>query len=1465
MARAAGRQRVRQYRTRTGARRSGDDYQDLVAAEALLRLLRHPLRYRWVKFEAREAGRLDDVLVLRADGTVEASQVRYSTDALDSDDPWTWQKLLEQSNGRPSLIEVWHQSVAKLDELYERTEPRLVSNRRAGADFLLTQGGYVDCSQTAPSVLEQIHSQLGEDGKDFLNRFRFEVDEQDLSDLDESLWREFQTLGVSAQGWLSLKEAIRSWVRGERLPSTGEIRVDDIRYACGWRQLSPLPQNLEIPDDYTLPQPEFHDLFLQRVAQCVGSVIILTAGPGVGKSTYLSYLVRELRDMGQPVVRHHYSLRASGDRSERLDSQRVAESLMADIKNELGRYLEELAVHSPNPLDLNDWLRQVGRQLMAEKSHLVVVVDGLDHVWRAQGSQEELRKLFDQLLPLPPGIVLVVGTQRVEDQQLPPSLLALEPRERWIELPRLDREALRQWLSHHRDQMPAMPSEDSHDWQLSQLATSLYSRTGGHPLLNRYVLERVTGKGERLTIDSIEAIPTTPTASVEDYYRTLWVGLPAGARDIVFLLAVANFPWPDRGLFECLRIAGYDQASSLEGRAAVYHLLARDALGWTPFHGSILHYARQLPEYTARAPVLREATIEWLRGQAPGYWQRSFLWLLQRDSGDATPLLEGSDRRWATEALAAGHPLVDVERVLQAAAWEAIDRGDFPKYVDRGILADSAKWIAANEEEALRWLFAAQLSLGTDEFLEPRAIAGIGELDDTLVASLALDLQSRGLHDKVKGCFREIDRRLDRERGNLRGSEDRRQRFEIVSELAGLVGVNPQRFAAFAAGFSTEDMKGSVTESWTAGLRRSGEVRSAIQALGEPSTAQVQRCLSRHVAVVGANEGIYLSQAERKLLTSPYAWVYQVFYENHLDPALPDEPSAPTMTRDSLFGEYARTVGRYVHDIFFFLVIRELQSPGFCDKWATAAPLQPWLASALRHVAQGARDFAVGWRETGSVLVEALYDATECLQNPSWDDRPVDRESPDGIRNALRTITEDLLFFRRTTGGSAKLKCAEARRIASHRFAGDEEILRWIADGTTDIEKGALKDLCRLLDEDLPTRIKPFGERATTFSLLAAACARHGLRARAEEYLRRSSENLLAYGYHKDMLLHVALNAIEVGAHHWKIRERFWFQLAPAIASVGEFTDGAETSNLPDRLGKLLLRFDPGLAVDYLTWLTETEQYGVVEEVATELVQTSDLSNPVVRALVSTCIEPHSIRLLEERASGSDLFAEQILQLTPRFSTSLTDQDSETATRPYPNGYPLESVDPDRHLKYPPECLPELMQTEALASPYARSKEICAWLCYWVDTERAAEALDALEPYFLGDARLKVSNPAVDAVRKIGGRTRSYGWLVRAQRSNNGWFEYWTDPDEVRSRWRSVMSDFPDRWHDFLTESIRPPLGFSPHFGMTIARLVEYLLLFERSGHAHAVAYQLVDTIGDLVSGQELPIPEWTRFTAGGP
>lgn len=1457
-----------QRRTPTGARRSGDDYQDLVAASVLLRVLKYPSRYRWAKFEAREAGRLDDILVLRADGTIEALQVKYSTDALGHEDPWTWEKLLVQRGRRKrSLIQDWWKSVAQLDETYGATEPRLVSNRRAGDNLLLTPTGRVDRSRTDPALLAQIQQQLGGGSDAFLNRFRFDVDRPDLGDLAESTRREFQALRLPEEDWPRFMEAIRSWIRGEGLSETGEIQVEHIRSACGWRQLSSLSQHFEIPDDFTLPNPRFHDDFMERVDQGSGSVIVLTAEPGAGKSTYLSQLVETLHGLERPVIRHHYSLGNNGDRLERVASNRVAESLMKDINDELGPYLGELASQNPEPDKLDARLRQVGSQLQSEGRRLVVVIDGLDHVWREIESREELIRLFDQLLPVPQGVVLVVGTQPVEDVQLPPSLLRLVPRGRWITLPRLDRSAISKWLNHHHDLMPPEWVQNHHDWHRSQLADSLYSRTGGHPLLNRYIVERIKGEGKHLTTDSIEEIPETPADSVEGYYRALWVSLTPEARDVVFLLAVAQFPWPEGGLFECLRFAGYEQASSAAGVTAVSHLLGRDEVGIWPFHSSILLFARQEEEFAARAPALRAATIKWLEEEAPDYWRRSHLWLLHLDAGNAKPLLEGSDRRWVLEAVASGHPLDEVASVLQEAAWAAIDRADYPTYVDRGVLADAVER-ATHLDEALRWLFDAQLALVTDDYLEGRAIAGITELEAPHLLVLALHLHNQDRCDQAKACFAEIKRRLEREVGNGHQTEGLRQRVEVFAELAGLVGIDPGELTNFIARFPAEAAKVTVAERWVAGLRHSGDVLSALRVLDEPVSASVQRCVSRHIAIVAADEGIHLSGGERQLLAPPYAWVYLVFQKGQLDAEPPEEPPPPPTGTRSEYGEYAQLVGRYVHDLFFFLVIRELQTPGFCSGWVPPTSFQTWFASSLEAVAQGASAVAAGWREAQSLLVTPLYDATMSFKNPPWRDGTVARESATGVRRALRTITEDLLLLRHATGGSAKLRWEEVQVIAAHNLAGYAQVLEWIADGTVDIEREAIHDLCTSLDGELASRVEPFGERAKTFSCLATVCARYGFPRRARCYLRRASENLVAYSERKDMLLHIALEAIEAGAQHFESREQFWLKLAPSVASVLQFTDGDETSHLAARLGSLLLRLDPRLATVYMKSLMDAEQYGDVEKVLRDLVETGDLTDPVVRALVSTCVEPDPIRILEERASGSDPLAEAILEISPGFSANFAEENSAPPASSDPEADSArttpDSVGPIHYAEFPPERLDELVRSDALAWPANIADELCSWLCHWAATERAADAVEAVKPYLLADGPVRVSNQAVAVVRRTVGRSQSYAWLVQAQRSNNGWLEYYSRSEETKERWCSVKHDFPDSWHDFLAKSIRLPRGLPPLFGMTIARLVEYLLYFERRDDAYAVTCQLVETIGDLVSAQELPIPPWINPTAEG-
>ena len=1224
-----------------------------------------------------------------------------------------------------------------------------------------------------------------------------------------------------------------------------------------------MAQDLAVPKDYVLADKDFHKELLQRVMEGNGPVTVVTAGPGIGKSTYLSRLVDELLDSGCPVVRHHYSLGPGRDRLERVEAYRIAGSLMAELQTDLRLYLGEVDTQNPNPTqDLRVWLEHIGERLLEEGKHLTVVLDGLDHVWRAKDSRDELTKLFDQLLPTPAGVVLVVGTQPVEDQQLPASLLTYAPRHRWFELPPLDKPAVKEWLDHHYNSMPSSWFEGNPEWRLAQLAESLHQRTGGHPLLIRYIFERIAGSGADLTASAVEAIPEPPANSVKQYYQALWLNLPQYAKDVMFLLAIARFRWPLNGLHETLRMAGYDQTSAAAGVEAVQHLLCNDRVGWQPFHNSVLLFALEQPELQSREHELRQAAIKWLEEKAPTYLRRSQLWLLQREAGDPGPLMTGSDRRWVVEAVAAGDPLTEVAKILQAAAYEAIKCQDFPKYVDRGILADVVEHAAPIQYEALRWILEARLSLGGGEVLAARGMARVSELNDAAVASLGFYFYEEGNSIDAERCFDQIRRRINGDPDDGLTWGENRDRPGTLSELAGLTGYEATRFVQFANQLPSETARASLVERWIIGLRHSGKRELAVEALKGPTGFASKRCLSRYLAVDCVYEDIRLRDAEAEILVSPYRSVYQMFREPNASIPSPTDPALPVEERGLEYDKYEQDIALYVHDLFFCWLARELQSPGHARLWTAPADTPPWLKSALEALALGAEETAAQWRQTGTVAVNAGYAASRSLDYPPFRYPFTDRQSADGVKRALRTITEDLLVFRRATGANITLSWDEVQTLANHRFAGSRAAVGWIAEGVFSVDDEVVDKLCDLVDEEFATTVDPFGERATELAMLATICAQHKLPAKAQGYLLQATENLIGYGYHKDILLDTTLNVLDAVDRHLDTTETVWAQLAPVIGAVLEFTDGDETKHLASKLGRLLLPLDPNLAAAYMTFLMDNEHYSDIQQVLEELVSFGDLTDPVVRALVSTCIDPDAIESLERRAGQPDEPAAETLALTPRYSSRLSRRNVERSIRnsagEHANNWtPGDGISPEKCLEYPPKDLDEFIRREGSDVPYWLSQTLCMWLCCWAETDHAGDAVNAVRPYLLDDDRFPISNEAVRAVRQIVGRTQSYGWLVKANRSNRGWLEHSTDIEEARERWRWLKDDFSDRRHEFLMASIRPLPGFSWHFGMTLTRLAEYLGYFDRWEDASAVARQLAETVAGLVSGQALQLPLW--------
>ena len=230
----------------SGARRLGDDYQDIVVLDLIVDWLEHGDKYAWIKAEAGETGSLDDVVAKLPDGRIIARQVKYSTDPNAADDPWTWESLLEigTSTGKrmkQSLLQKWAVSLPKVQALGTVEEASVLSNRIFSSDLqqALKDGSQIhfDLTKVSQQISADIVKQFGDlaTAQAFFDSFRFRFGEPSLDELRNGIRRRFERIGGTETGWNSLNAALSEWVyyRNEPAPD-GEITLDNIKTAAKW-------------------------------------------------------------------------------------------------------------------------------------------------------------------------------------------------------------------------------------------------------------------------------------------------------------------------------------------------------------------------------------------------------------------------------------------------------------------------------------------------------------------------------------------------------------------------------------------------------------------------------------------------------------------------------------------------------------------------------------------------------------------------------------------------------------------------------------------------------------------------------------------------------------------------------------------------------------------------------------------------------------------------------------------------------------------------------------------------------------------------------------------------------------------------------------------------------------------------------------------------------------------------------
>jgi hypothetical protein len=1451
--------------------------------DLLVEMLEHPGRYEWARVEADDAGFLDDVVALRGAGVIVARQVKFSAHPDDAADPYTWddfvkERTSEKGNTLLSLLSKWGKSFRELKGAYAGVEATLVSNRRPADDLQnsFAAPGVVDLERiTDITVRNSVVAQLGgeENASEFFANFRFQLDLPSLHILEEGILQRFTRLGGDLRAWKNLKDELRKWVRERSSPPPdGRITLAAVKGAARWQQLEALPEAFIVPADFVVPDDGFHQNLIRLLRTTASGCVVVTGPPGIGKSTYISNLYRELRDAETPVIRHHFFLSRDDPTPFRYNHLKVASSLMSELQAISARLNLEVRPGNPRAEELLGWLSDIGGQMSERDSRLVVILDGLDEVWRDADSITELNSLFQLLTPIPPGVILLVGTQPVDASRLPRRLTEVAPRETWLDLPGLEYTAVRQYAEFHASDLRALREAEVDSHRLDELAGALWKRSEGHPLHLRYLLKSLEEVKGYIIARDIERLPDVPHRDITLYYARFWEELSDESKQVLCLLATCDFPWSRTAIAACLDPSRQNLVIDAAIRR-VTHLTAEGPLGLQFTHTSLQFFVRQQAEYKNYAPRIREMALEWLRTRAPDFFRWSYEWLLAAEGGDEELLLQGPSRSWLIEGMARRYPTRTADRILTRCAWVALQKGQLDRFVEVALLSDYLSEAVDSRDYVAERLLAPQLAIQEDETIVDRSRGDMNSLGNVELLCLAECCERSGMSSVIENCFDRLNARI---RAGQTGRQEAYPRMDAGRCLA--------RVAAFAP-----KVEPPIVLDWF----RSQERTKFARALWEEYTdsLRVHRQTDRLRVAVEGSDDLPVERAQALSCLMLLAWedgfdpLTEGSQDNSVDPfvvvarALRGETSDSDVTvqvpetwvlrmSDSDFYQHYDEMAEYFWRMFFVftansLLGKEDQNLRITERFEDKG----WIRGFIDRDATAASNFAQRLRLRQVTKYSWIFTQFSELRQPDFAEDRTGHGFAVAVRKAIFRLAMDLQALQAGTHSPAidGEDIEAARRMPLFLLHVWMEIT--VAYRRTWFTGSGLTATLSMIESELGSTVEDFGARAELCALAADLAATHGISDAGSKWVRECWSNLLAFGYHKDMLLDQCLDTADhlqnSGFGH--DAQDLLLRLAPAISAVGDYTDGDETRHLPAELGRLLFQGNLHSFVKYHEWLCDRGEYWDAGSILKTFVAKADLSNRVFRAVAETVVERENLSTLAARSDQGDPNATECLGRMSLFrvpeSGGMPERDSGSDPQRLTGSGP--APDP---ADFAPEKFGAYREAVQAAGRYRVDEDIDAWARFWRAQGYKKPVLEALEAYDIdrslsyGDCELRFA-----LTMEVRGKQAAYEALIEAQKRGYGWNGYFSGPEDVRYVWAKLREFYPERWLAFLQSTLMSDPRNLNRSGVTvhsyISRLVEFLLFMERPNESKKVAWAATETTLQLVP-LNLPALTWI---SGGP
>lgn len=554
----------------------------------------------WIRVADPEAGRVDDIQIARP-GKLDAYQVKWAeftgnitfhkvvTDKNEASKRTPnlinqladgWERLSQKYQDRSVYVHLLTNEIASTsDELpVDQTPPRHKHFQAFLRDCWETRHDWVttDTFESVPTgwkrTVEELRHASGltdERFTSFLLQCEFDLSYRIYSSSTDTR-READISTIAAKLWdfvAQYKQVV-------------QLKRNDLLRLFGWEKRFEFRFKHEFFVDEVLYQPIMATIeeLESTLTACNHGYVAMLGTPGSGKSTTLTQTFRYRP--GFRIIRYYAFVRDDTSRG-RGEAQNFLHDMVLALRNEgfygqkrsLGETRQELQD------TLGDQFAQLRQDWRENGTRTLIIVDGLDHIEREQSPERSL--IEDLPLPnqIPEGVLLVLGSQKLELKGLNPRIKAhLDIDGRTINMKHLSRSAVHTIADSANLPVP-LSSENKKD---------LYRLSDGHPLSLNYLTQKLREAYSEEDISLKLASSRTYSGHIEEDYQVYWQGLKDDEhiRDLLGMLCRLRGPI---NLELALDWVG-DAAIERFIEAAQHYFHKETASRWFFFHNSFRQF-----------------------------------------------------------------------------------------------------------------------------------------------------------------------------------------------------------------------------------------------------------------------------------------------------------------------------------------------------------------------------------------------------------------------------------------------------------------------------------------------------------------------------------------------------------------------------------------------------------------------------------------------------------------------------------------------------------------------------------------------------------------------------------------------------------------------------------------------------------------------------------------------------------